>query len=168
MKQEIWKTLKTKNIVFKGLYEISNFGRLKSVARQVERQNCSGTKYYANIGGMILSQRRLGKNKVLFNSFTKRDEFGHIHRETVYIHRAVGVAFVKNPKPGEYDMVTHIDLEDWENNHYSNIMWADQPFLSKRNMVLNPQNHNTLKNSNIKSGYYKNINKFRKNKNGAK
>ena len=162
---EIWKPLKTNDEIFEGLYEISNFGRLKSIARQVERYTWQGTRYYSILGGKILNQRKLGRNKVLFTSFTKKDELEVIHRETVYIHRAVGIAFVKNPKPGQYDKVTHIDLSDWENNHHSNIRWADQEFLSKRNMELNPQNHDNLKKANIKSGYYKNINKFRKDRN---
>ena len=164
MIQEIeqWKTLLTNDPIFEGLYEISNFGRLKSIARQVERYTWRGTRYYSTLGGRVLSQRKLGRNKVLFNSFTKVDEIGVVHRESVYIHRAVGVAFVKNPKPGQYTMVTHIDLEDWENNHHTNIRWADQEFLSKRNMELNPQNRDNLKKANIASGYYENINKFKK------
>ena len=166
MEKEKWKVLITNDEIFEGLYEISNFGRLRSIARQVERYTWKGTRYYSNLGGKILSQRRLGRNKVLFNSFTKKDEFGVVHRESVYIHRAVGVAFVRNYKPGQYNMVTHKNLDDWENNHYSNIMWTDQEFLSKRNMILHPQNRDSLKKANIKSGYYENINKFRKDREG--
>lgn len=163
MRAEVWKPLPTINPILEGLYKVSSYGRIKSLPRQVKRIAYNGVVYYSTLGGNILSQRRLGKQKLMFTDLTCTIE-GVKYRESVYPSKAVGEMFVKNPNPALYDKLTHRDPADWRNNHYTNIMWTNQSLLSTRNMELNPHNRDNLKRANIKSGYYKNINKFRKDR----
>jgi hypothetical protein len=147
---EIWKPLKTKNKVFKGLYKVSNYGRIKRTQRVIERESWKGNPYLTIIPEAITKARYIGKNLAV-SLFFKDDE-GVVHDATMYNAHAVAEAFIKNPK--NLPSATVKDLDDRDNLHTSNIMWADQSFLSTRNMERNPHNRDNLKNANIKSGYY--------------
>lgn len=92
--QEEWKDV----LDFEGLYMISNFGRVKSVSKNVimKPQN-PDNKYFK----VVLSKQ--GQKKSMR-----------------YIHRMVAQAFLPNPE-GKSE-VNHID-EDKTNNHVSNLNW---------------------------------------------
>lgn len=98
MINEIWKSVKG----FEGLYEVSNFGEVKSLPRN----------------GTILKPRLLigfidsgGYQQVLLSS--KR-----VHKK---IHRLVAEAFI--PNPDNKPCVNHIDRIK-TNNHIDNLEWC--------------------------------------------
>jgi hypothetical protein len=95
--EEIWKDV----IGYEGLYQISNFGRVKSFWRRKEiimKLSNNGWGY---------SFVSLRKNKTKIKSIT--------------IHRLVAIAFISNPENKE--QVNHIDGNK-QNNHYSNLEWC--------------------------------------------
>ncbi len=109
--KEIWKPIKD----YEGLYEISNFGNVKILARNYTRYNYL-TKRYNIIkvkekitqGTINGGYRRicLTKNKVEKN---KR------------IHKLVAEAFI--PNPNNYSYVNHIDGNK-QNNYIDNLEWC--------------------------------------------
>ena len=110
---ELWKDIEG----YDGLYQVSNLGRVRSVKRYSEDGRIL-TK------GIILKQRPIpsGYMSVVINN------------KTVYIHRAVAMAFV----PGYFEgaEVNHKD-ENRQNNRYDNLEWVSH----KDN--LNYGSHNT-------------------------
>ncbi len=94
MYEEIWKDIEG----YKGLYQISNFGRVKSFYKF-----------------KILKSRPNGKGYLrvhLSNNFIVTD---------YYIHRLVAQAFILNPN--NYHCINHIDGNK-SNNHYKNLEWC--------------------------------------------
>jgi len=91
---EEWKDVKG----HEGLYEISNKGRLR------------------NGYGKVLSPADNGKGYMRF-SLSK----GNSDTSTVYLHRAIGEAFI--PNPNNYPEINHID-EDKSNNQIENLEWC--------------------------------------------
>ena len=105
--EEVWKDVKG----YEGLYEVSNHGRVKSLARIVEytdgRSYMKDEKILStppNSDGYLHTQ--LGKNKKW---------------KTYRVHRLVGEAFLPNPQ--NYPEINHID-EIKDNNHVSNLEWC--------------------------------------------
>jgi hypothetical protein len=104
---EIWKDI----LGFEGLYQISNYGNVKSCKRLVNSK--SGSQRLVN--EKLLS---LGKDKdgylmaILCQDATKK---------TVKIHRLVADAFID--KINGKNLVNHIDSEK-SNNLFSNLEWV--------------------------------------------
>ena len=104
---EIWKDI----VGFEGLYQISNYGNVKSCKRLVNSK--SGSQRLVN--EKLLS---LGKDKdgylmaILCQDATKK---------TVKIHRLVADAFID--KINGKNLVNHIDSEK-SNNLFSNLEWV--------------------------------------------
>lgn len=91
--EESWKDVKG----YEGLYQVSNFGRVKKVT------NGMILKSNMNSNGYI--RLNLSKNNVASNK---------------KIHRLVAEAFIPNPE--NKPQANHID-EDKTNNHASNLEW---------------------------------------------
>lgn len=96
---------------FKGLYEVSNLGRMRSKDRIVNYMN-KGT--------------RVVKGKLL-KICTYRSGYSYVGlsnaklQKNILIHRAVALAFLSNPS--NYPVVNHKD-EDKSNNKVSNLEWC--------------------------------------------
>lgn len=98
---EIWKDIKG----YEGLYQVSNLGRVRSIKRNIiMKQKKNKRNGYLQI---TLHKNCLGKT---FNS-----------------HKLVALAFIKNPKPEQYNQVNHIN-EIKTDNRIENIMWCDNKF----------------------------------------
>jgi len=89
-----WKTL----IGYKGLYEVSDLGNIRSLLKGIVLKKRGHYKGYDRVC--------VYKNNV---------------RETILIHRAVAMSFLPNPQ--ELPVVNHKD-SDKKNNNLKNLEWA--------------------------------------------
>lgn len=102
---EIWKDI----VGYEGLYQISSFGRLKTLDRILTR----GQFYIGRIIKQMTSKTGYKTNCLWKTGKTKGFQ----------IHRLVALHFIENNNPEEYNIVDHID-ENKANNHYSNLRWC--------------------------------------------
>lgn len=122
MKEEIWKDIST----HKGLYQVSSFGRVRSLDRCVisapSRRFPFGIEQ--NYKGKIL-QPLLGTNGYLHVTLSKTNTV--TKRKKYSIHRLVLAQFSENTN--NYDCVNHKD-ENRLNNHIDNLEWCDHKYNS--------------------------------------
>lgn len=115
--QEIWKPITN----YEGLYEVSNLGRVKSLARTYLGKG--GAKNKARPCIKPLRERILkpihNKRIGYFSVQLCRD--GIVSR--FYIHRLVATEFVANPNG--LPEVNHLD-SCRKNNHHTNLEWVDR------------------------------------------
>lgn len=102
MINEVWKDING----YEELYQVSNFGRIKSLPRLTKNKNCS---YYT-------------KEKI-YNGSYNVDGYKTftINKKQKYIHRLVLEAFI--PNPNNYPCVNHIDCKR-DNNNIENLEWC--------------------------------------------
>lgn len=98
---EIWKPVKN----YEGLYEVSNYGRVKSLYKG-KRRNGKILKSHGNRDGYL---------KVLLYNDGK-------HKWN-YIHIIVAQSFIQNPN--NYTIVHHKDGNE-QNNYVENLEWIDE------------------------------------------
>lgn len=105
--KEIWKDIKD----YEGVYQISNFGNIRSLNRIIKDKN----KTYL-LHGKILKLGIRNKYKVI-----------NLHknniRKSFQVHRLVAEAFI--PNPDNLAIVNHID-ENPINNNVKNLEWCSQ------------------------------------------
>ena len=109
MKEE-WRNIKG----YEGYYQVSNFGRVRSLDRKVP---CKGGKCFKK--GTILSQRFNRVNKTYIKKEVALCKFGKC--TTTAVHRLVGKAFIPNPE--NKPQINHKDF-DPTNNHIDNLEWC--------------------------------------------
>ena len=119
MIKEIWKDIEG----YEGLYQISNYGNLRSLVDKYGKKRILLLKFQYATKGYL--QTRLYKN----------------HKgKTVKIHTLVAKAFI--PNRHNYPMVNHKD-EDKTNNCVWNLEWCDNSYnqlygtLPKRKRIIN-------------------------------
>jgi len=111
---EIWRDIKG----YEGLYQVSNYGRVKSLERVVERKSKYGKCSNYRHKSRIIKQYAF-------------DNCGHLqvdlHKDNTknhkQVHRLVAEAFI--PNPNNYDVVHHKD-HDVNNNKVENLEWMDK------------------------------------------
>ena len=89
MKTEIWKDIKD----YEGLYQISNFGRVRTVERYIKSCN-------RWVKQQILKQR-------LHNGYPIINLHKDQQSKTYFVHRLVALNFLDNPH--HYNIVNHKD-----------------------------------------------------------
>ena len=108
---EIWKDI----LGYEGLYQVSNWGRVRSLDRWIK--SCYGSKQF--IRGKIL-KLCIGLSNYLFVSLCKNGKHTNF-----LVHRLVAEAFLDNPD--NLPQVNHKD-EDKQNNHYLNLEWCTHEY----------------------------------------
>ena len=98
-------------IGYEGLYQVSNLGRVKSLSRYIDR--CDYPFYSKE---RILRHGVMPKHRYSIVILYKNKK-----RETVYIHRLVGEAFIPNPE--NKPQIDHIDTIR-TNNRVENLRWV--------------------------------------------
>lgn len=106
---EEWREVKG----YEGLYEVSNYGNVRSLARKVE--------YLKN--GRVITQRLKGKMLKPGNHDGYKSVILCKNRKTKskQVHRLVAEAFIENPLNKQE--VNHID-ENPSNNNVNNLEWV--------------------------------------------
>jgi hypothetical protein len=135
---------------FEDYYEVSNTGKIRSV----ERVTITKSLQRRVVPSKILNPRNNKIHPHLFVELSVTIDCV-LYRKTVYIHKAVAECFLKKDFKKQI-FVTHKD-GDYNNNNVSNLKWITASENSKRSMELYPENRNTLKNHNVKIGYYESL-----------
>lgn len=123
LSNEIWKPV----VNFEGLYEVSNLGRIKALAR---RKNCN--KGYGIIKEHIM------KNSTNGGEYYKVPLTNKEHIRKYYlVHRLVAQAFI--PNPDNLPQVNHIDGQKL-NNNLENLEWCTREYNVRHSykIGLNP------------------------------
>lgn len=109
MEQEIWKDIQG----FEGYYQVSNYGRIKSLKRDV----------YDIYGNRLRSTtERIKKLKKDHDGYLKTTLSVNGVNKTFFVHRLVAINFIGCPN----DDTTEINHKDTNrtNNHVNNLEWA--------------------------------------------
>lgn len=114
--EEIWKDI----VGYEGLYQISNFGRVKSLERWVTAK-FGRTKEYSK----QLIKEKIRKISYNQNGYALVVLAKQGHNKTYLLHRLVAAAFVENPN--NLTIVNHKD-ENPHNNRWDNLEWCDYTY----------------------------------------
>lgn len=109
MRVEYWKPIPG----YEGLYEISSYGRVKSLARRTNNQ-------YGKTDHILSPGWTHNKQSYLFISLCKDGK-----RKNYLVHRLVAEAFI--PNPGNLPQVNHKD-QNRQNNCVDNLEWCDSSY----------------------------------------
>ena len=114
--QEIWRDIKG----YEGLYQISNFGNVKSVERIVKR----GTNFKPVCERVLKTGDKGGYKYVILSKNGKT--------KTGWVHRLVAQAFI--PNPDNLPCINHKD-EHPSNNRVDNLEWCTHSYNNSYNDV---------------------------------
>ena len=104
---EIWKDV----YGFEGIYQISNYGNVRSVDRLIKYSN----------GNIVSYKGQAIKPYIATNGYVLVDLTKEHKRYKKIVHRLVAEAFIGNPQM--FPEVNHID-ENKQNNHFENLEWC--------------------------------------------
>ena len=107
--EEIWRPIEG----YEGLYEISSYGRVKSLER-----------YRSNNGGIQLLKERI-MNPLDYNGYKNVLLWKNGSKKKEYVHRLVAKAFI--PNPDNLKEVNHKD-ENPSNNMVENLEWCNHRY----------------------------------------
>ena len=124
IQDEVWKDIEG----YEGLYQVSNFGNIKSLARIVHSEKRSDYKIKEKV--LKQSDTTTGYKKVELHKDNKK-------RKSFKVHRLVAQAFIPNPENKRE--VNHIDGNK-HNNNVNNLEWvtSSENKLHAFEMHLNP------------------------------
>lgn len=120
---ETWLPMPIYNGVdFKGFYEISNFGKIRSTDRYITYLDGRKKFMYGAIKKAYIACKYEIADLQIPDSGGKRCH--------VLVHRAVALAFIPNDDPQNKTEVNHID-ENKLNNRYDNLEWCTKSYNQK-------------------------------------
>lgn len=139
--EEIWKDIKG----YEGLYQVSNLGRIKSLARYVYYRN--GKVYHQDEKILKPCLNNKGYCRVRLTKSTNSKLF--------FVHRLVAMAFI--PNPNNFPQINHKD-ENKQNNSSNNLEWCtslyNNNFGKKKESNKNERQKKQVFAENIKNGEY--------------
>lgn len=106
--REEWRDV----VGYEGLCQVSDLGRVKGVARKVNRN-----------GHMVSVPERFLNQSDNTNGYLRVNLSNGNHVKQAFVHRLVAEAFVDNPKGYKY--IDHLD-SDRHNNKPDNLVWCTQ------------------------------------------
>lgn len=112
MEKEIWKDVAG----YEGLYQVSNFGRVKRLSTFLADKRGKMYRRKGCILHLYVVHKRRTKTDRLVVHLSKCNR-----RKAVQVHRLVATAFI--PNPGRKAEVNHID-GNASNNRVDNLEWA--------------------------------------------
>lgn len=116
--QEIWKDISG----WEGRYQVSNLGRVKSLARNVRSTPFGKGEGLKPIPEKTVAlQDRNGYDSVYLSRMEKKGGVSVRIRKRYNVHRLVAEVFIPNPE--NKPQVNHID-RDKKNNNVNNLEWA--------------------------------------------
>ena len=129
MTEEIWKPITG----YEDLYEVSNLGRVKSLARRVWRQGSTRAGHYMMMKEKIMTPSVAKNQQQRLINFS--DEFGN--RQGFLVSRLVAQEFI--PNLNNYNCVIH--KGDKLDDSVYNLRWGTKqeavgPSVAKRNVRL--------------------------------
>lgn len=110
--EELWKDI----VGYEGRYQVSSFGRVRSVSRIVNRPR--GTTRLVESKVLSLQKNKFGYLRILLIDKNHK-------AKTCSVHRLVALTFI--PNPNNLPMVNHKD-ENKENNSVENLEWCDAAY----------------------------------------
>lgn len=129
---EVWKDIKS----YEGLYQISNYGRVKSLERLQKIKNRYGSAYTRPIKTKILSIYRNNRGYCMIQLYNESN-YKHF-----LIHRLVAIHFLENSN--NYPEVDHDD-ENKNNNRVTNLVWCDRLYNNTRGVQNKEGRRNSSK-----------------------
>ena len=111
---EIWKDIKG----YEGIYQISSWGRVRSLDHVFYQKHYSGIMAKHEIKGKIMKLHKRLNGYMCIGLTNKEGK-----NKTYSIHRLVGIHFLE--KPEGKDCINHLDSNP-SNNHVSNLEWCTQ------------------------------------------
>ena len=107
---EVWKDIKG----YEGYYQVSNYGRIKSLARPIYKKDGSFYRF---------KRETIKSNKTTSDGYYSITLSVNGHDVTKAVHILVAEAFVTKPCSDIPLEVNHIDT-DRKNNYYKNLEWV--------------------------------------------
>lgn len=119
-KQEIWKDING----YKGLYQVSNLGRVKSLDRYIKQGNRT-----------IKFKSKILKQRLERNGYLRVTLYKNATPKQISVHRLVAETFINNPN--NLPQVNHID-KNREHNYVTNLEWCTSLYnLQYSNIIKN-------------------------------
>lgn len=122
MTEEVWKPIECYGGIYKGKYEVSNLGRVRSTHRVIRRNS-----FYVQVGGKILNKN------ISCRGYPYVTLCLNGRSRTRHIHYLVASAFIPNPENKPY--VDHINTDKTDYS-LSNLRWVTAKENSNNPLTL--------------------------------
>lgn len=149
IEEEVWKDIPN----CEGLYQVSNFGNVKSLGRYVRVSD--------KLGGRRKKKECLLKIEVCKNGYLRVSLNKDCSRKHFLVHRLVAEAFIPNPQ--NMPQINHKD-EDKTNNRVENLEWCDAKYNSnygKRTMKASIAKFKPVKQYDMQGNFIREFSSFK-------
>lgn len=116
MKNEVWKDISG----YEGYYQISNFGRIKSIKRTITRKDGKAKTF-----SPVMLKQNIGTTGYSYANLSQKGK-----AKSERAHRLVAEAFIGNPE--NLPCINHID-ENKTNNKVENLEWCSYRYNNTYN-----------------------------------
>lgn len=128
MEKEIWKDIAG----YEGLYQVSNYGRVRSLNRII----------HYNRGYDLLCKGKIIGLHITNTGYYRAHLYNHQKCKKVFVHRLVAEAFI--PNPNNHPVINHKD-ENKLNNKADNLEWCTYSYNSQYGTAIKRRTKKTTK-----------------------